>query len=316
MPGRFKLMRTIAALAFVLSTALFAVPLQASGDPGDAPPPPKITKGNPKLDSKLNQRISDPKASQSPGSAQPNSLQGGDSVRVIIEVAPGQVENVKKAVAGLGAVEASHGDMVQAVVATAQLAAIADVPGVKFVRVPDEPVTDVTISEGVALTNANSWQTGGYTGTGVKVAILDGGFAGYTTRQTEGELPANVTTWWAPSLGGPGTSVHGTAAAEIVYDMAPGAQFYLANFGTEVELGNAVDWLIAQGVNVISASWGYPVGGPGDGTGPITQIVDRARAAGILWVNSAGNSAQRHWEGTFSSTDGDGYHNFTSTDET
>ena len=165
----------------------------------------------------------------------------------------------------------------------------------------------VTTSEGVELINADEWQTASYNGTGVKVAILDGGFSGYTTRQGEGELPT-VTTWWAPSIGGPGSSAHGTACAEIVYDIAPDAEFYLANFGTEVEMGNAVDWLIAQGVDVISNSIGWPIGGPGDGTGAICEMVDDAQAAGIVWSVSMGNSAQRHWQGGFVDTEPDGWH--------
>ncbi|GAH58362.1 unnamed protein product, partial [marine sediment metagenome] len=46
------------------------------------------------------------------------------------------------------------------------------------------------------------------------------------------------------------------------------------NFGTEVEMGNAVDWLINTAkVNVISYSIGWPIGGPGDGTGTICEMV-------------------------------------------
>jgi len=36
---------------------------------------------------------------------------------------------------------------------------------------------------------------------------------------------------------------------------------------------------------------------PLDGTGPAARAVDAAAAAGVLWVNSAGNFAQRHWRG-------------------
>jgi subtilisin family serine protease len=43
--------------------------------------------------------------------------------------------------------------------------------------------------------------------------------------------------------------------------------------------------------------------------------VKDARASGILWVNSAGNRAQRHWSGLFVDTDLDGFLNFTPIDE-
>jgi hypothetical protein len=38
---------------------------------------------------------------------------------------------------------------------------------------------------------------------------------------------------------------------------------------------------------------------PGDGTGTICDIVNDADSNGILWVNSAGNHAMRHWIGQF-----------------
>lgn len=97
--------------------------------------------------------------------------------------------------------------------------------------------------------------------------------------------------------------------------MAPGAEFFLAYFSNEVEFGNAVDWLIGRGVDVISSSVGWPTGGSGDGTGPICDVVNTARAAGILWVQAAGNQAQKHWQGTWNDTDGDGLLNFSDTDE-
>ena len=43
-----------------------------------------------------------------------------------------------------------------------------------------------------------------------------------------------------------------------------------------------------------------------DGTGWFAQKVDQAAAAGVLWVNSAGNYRTRHWEGAWSDADGDG----------
>ena len=43
-----------------------------------------------------------------------------------------------------------------------------------------------------------------------------------------------------------------------------------------------------------------------DGTGWFAQKVDQAAAAGVLWVNSAGNYRTRHWEGAWSDADADG----------
>ena len=46
-----------------------------------------------------------------------------------------------------------------------------------------------------------------------------------------------------------------------------------------------------------------------------TRSSPRPRAAGILWVNSAGNRGQQHWSGTFTDADADGWHEFAPGDE-
>ncbi|MFH1032268.1 MAG: S8 family serine peptidase [Chloroflexota bacterium] len=288
----------------------------------DLPPMPPAEKGHPKLDSQLGQLVAAEAKAQAKSFAQQRAIplvegKATTEVRTIIEFAPGSLDAAKQAVeAAGGRVEGSYQNLLQAVMPVPNLTTVADKPNVKLVRLPWQALP-LAVCEGQATVNATAWHTANFTGAGVKIAILDGGFAGYTTRQSEGELPASITTWWAPSRGGPGTSPHGTACAEVAYDIAPGATFYLANFSTEVEMGNAVNWLISQGVNIISASFGMFPGGPGDGTGPICQIVDRARTAGILWVNAIGNHAQRHWQGDFVDTTGlTGVHEFSGTDET
>ena len=112
-----------------------------------------------------------------------------------------------------------------------RITALADMPDIRFVSLPNNPLPAIT-SEGVLIINADGWLAASYNGAGVKIGILDVGFSDYAIRQAEGELSANVTTRWAPSIGGEGTSVHGTACAEIVYDISPGASYYLANFAT------------------------------------------------------------------------------------
>ena len=81
--------------------------------------------------------------------------------------------------------------------------------------------------------------------------------------------------------------------------MAPGAQLFLICMDTEVNLGQAKDYAIAQGITIINHSVVWINTSRGDGTGgPGTPdaIVADARANGILWVNGAGNRA-RHWSG-------------------
>ncbi len=291
----------------------------ADGEGEDLPPLELPEKGNPKLDSQLNQLVSAQTSRRAASSfAQESNIElVDDNVRVIVESLPDQVDAAVKTASASGVVETTYRNLLQVVMPVSQLTALADTPGIRFVRLPWYPLAADNVSEGVALINADEWQTASYNGTGVKVAILDGGFTGYADLLGT-ELPASVTTqsFYAGS-DIEGYSAHGTACAEIVYDIAPDADFYLVNFGTDVEWGNAVDWLIAQGVDVISHSMVWFPGGPGDGTGPITDVVDTARAAGILWSQAMGNYAEKHWQGDFVDNyyDND-WHEFSGTDET
>ena len=58
----------------------------------------------------------------------------------------------------------------------------------------------------------------------------------------------------------------------------------------------AAAWIAAQGIPIVSHSNSF-LTPPFDGTGRAARAVDAAAAAGVLWVNSAGNYGQRHWRG-------------------
>lgn len=236
-------------------------------------------------------------------------------VQVVVEAAV-EPQAVAAALDAAGAVtETAHGGLIQATVPPGQLSALASDPAVKYVRRPAEPVT-FTTSEGVADIGATAWRSAGQNGNGVKVAVLDPGFSGYTQRVSAGELPAGVITRSFVAGGDitGGGEVHGTACAEIVYDVAPGAQLYLVNFSTDVELANAIDYIIAEGIDVVSASWGFYGSFRGDGQGSVNDLVQQANAAGILWANAAGNAAQTHWSGSFTDTNADSWHEFATGD--
>src|SRR5688572_6388080 len=134
----------------------------------------------------------------------------------------------------------------------------------------------------------------------IRVGVLDFGFTGYQGLLGR-DLPSNVTvrSFHPLGIGGAG-DVHGTACAEVVHDMAPDAQLYLVNFDTLSQHSQAVDYLIAQGVDVISYSIGWYNTGPGDGRGTVNDHVRRALGAGIEWVSAAGNEARVHWEAPYS----------------
>ena len=238
----------------------------------------------------------------------------GDRVRVIVEASSKRGQLAAAAAQGLNStVEGTHDDLVQLLVPIGALKKLSQTDAVEFVRPPLVAIPLAT-SEGVGLVNANTWQAQGLTGAGVKVAVLDLGFQGYTNLLGT-ELPPTVTAQSFRADGDitGGGEVHGAAVAEIVHDMAPDAQMYLANFDTEVGLANASQWLTAQGVQVINASWGYFTSGPGDGTGIVDNVVTQSVANGTTWSVAAGNHAQKHWSGVFNDTDNNLFHEFQNT---
>ncbi|MFL7807331.1 MAG: S8 family serine peptidase, partial [Anaerolineae bacterium] len=165
--------------------------------------------------------------------------------------------------------------------------------------------------EGVPLTHADAWQAAGWTGASIRVGVLDLGFDGYRSLLGS-DLPESVVAEsfvYGEEPDGSG-EVHGTACAEIVHEMAPDAELYFAYYdGSAVSMGQAVDWLLAQGVQIISNSTTGVVG-PMDGSDSDAEMVDNVVRQGVLWVNSAGNSAQDHYRGQFKDTDDDGVHEF------
>jgi subtilisin family serine protease len=184
------------------------------------------------------------------------------------------------------------------------------------VRLPEQRVREGSAidGEGVGVIGADTWQQAGFTGAGLRIGILDLSFSGYENL-LGAELPDEVTVETFGSIDFDDPDPHGVACAEIVHEIAPDAQLFFAWYdGYDAAFGEAVSWLQAQGVDIISHSAnGYK--GPFDGSAWDSQEVDGLSAQGILWVNSAGNEALSHHRSTFTDEDGDGFHEFTPGEE-
>ena len=151
------------------------------------------------------------------------------------------------------------------------------------------------------------WHQANVTGAGLRVGVLDLGFANYEDLLGV-ELPDAVslaTFGWTDE-----EEVHGTACAEIIHEVAPGAELFFAWYdGSDAAMGEAVDWLLEQGVDIVSHSASGLIG-PRDGTEWDAQLVDELAAQGILWVNSSGNEGLAHYRGLFTDQDSNGFHEF------
>jgi hypothetical protein len=209
------------------------------------------------------------------------------------------------------------GEVVQASVPVAQLQALAGVAAAQSVRFPrragyvpggarrDEvgPGTGTVGSE-VAITNAAAWQAAGQGGAGVRVGVVDYFNFSVWNPAEHGEQPSvanghmfcrdstNFGLCNGGAIAGSPDGDHGVAVVEIVKDMAPSADVFIATVGTVSDLQSAVDWFAANGVTIITRSLGAAYDGPGDGTGPLAAVVDHAAALGLVWFNSTGNDAR------------------------
>jgi subtilisin family serine protease len=149
----------------------------------------------------------------------------------------------------------------------------------------------------------NAWREG-YTGTGVRIAILDTGidpehpdFAGRiaSTADFTGEGIADAS--------GHGTHVAGIAAGDgrtsggKYAGVAPGAHLYIAKvldsqgaaFMSDVMVG--IDWAVKQQVHVMNLSLSGPP--PCDGTDALSEACDLAGERGFVICVAAGNSGPR-----------------------
>ncbi|MFB6285735.1 MAG: S8 family serine peptidase [Candidatus Bipolaricaulia bacterium] len=250
-------------------------------------------------------------------------------IRVIVKAAQAEkVGDLRSSIADAGGeVQLTVGSKIQATFpsrdAVAELSQRADVARV---RAPVRPTLrqGAIVSEGVDISQAQAWQEDGVDGSGVKVGVLDAGFKGYEGLLGS-ELPPEqrVTARSFRSDGdlacadcSDAGQVHGRAVAEIIHDIAPGAELYLANFNTGVEMESAVNWMIDNGVDVINTSFGFlTTSCPYEGEGILDSIFKRARENGIVWVASSGNGGQSHWAGSFRDPDEDGFTRFHEEDE-
>jgi hypothetical protein len=166
----------------------------------------------------------------------------------------------------------------------------------------------------------------------VTVAVLDTGFAGVDGKRPY--LPADTTVvehypadfLQRNNLGDPAFQrpfapgdAHGRLMAQLVWAAAgsrpDGPKFLLLNANGPTLFRRAVRYAIEQKADVILFSGNFEGGGNFDGRGPINAAVDDAVAAGILWVNAAGNGGGKVYNGPVN-VGADGFVRFRAADPT
>ena len=267
-----------------------------------------VEKKYPKLDSTLNQVLI--KGNEAIRELPVDIFFLGDEqdLRLYIESHQGTVISV------------SDGRM-EAVVSAGLLIQVSFLEDVSFIRTLPSPSLSQT-SAGISLIRSDVWNTAGYTGAGIKVGVLDGGFQGLSNLSGT-ELPSNVQfrcysgySYSTEDVSYCETNTgHGTAVSELITDVAPDIELYVSN--PVISRGifrEAVEWMVSEGVGVINHSGGWVWDGPGDGTSldsysPLVTV-DYATSNDVVWVNSAGNENGNTWTGEFGVGPTSGLHYF------
>ena len=251
------------------------------------------------------------------------------------------VDELETKVKELGGYIGNHAfNRIQVWISVEKIKELAEWKQIKIIKTSTPAGTNEIISEGANMNGVDTWNNSGYSGKGVKIGVLDGGFSGYSDL-IGSELPINTEAIYTGSISDFYSDVHGTACAEIIHDIAPEVDLYLVNAADiDVDYVSAVNWLQSKNVNIISSSyglniravcyyihnllsssyynqayWGTQIVELAEIQESINFKVNQTVSKGITWVQSAGNSAQCRWKGAFYDPDGDGYHNFSGSDE-
>ncbi|HMM07240.1 MAG TPA: S-layer homology domain-containing protein [Clostridiales bacterium] len=179
-----------------------------------------------------------------------------------------------------------------------QLAAVAALDAVCSMTEVVGPRVDagsvVTAGDNI-LKAAQMRSTYGVDGTGVKIGVISDGVDHLSSAIAKGDLPASVSVL-SNTYGGD----EGTAMLEIIHDIAPGAKLYFHDCGTNVLAFNrGIDNLIAAGCDIICDDIGW-ISEPFFEDGVVAQHVKEISDQGkVLFVSSAGNSGEDHYQGNF-----------------
>ena len=241
--------------------------------------------------------------------AQLDAIVHGNSIAItLLPSSRRQARRLKAHVKRLGGqVTTQFGGVVLARVPMDKLESLNATPSLSWADLQPRyyPETNLRTSEGPEAAGVRVLHQTGLSGKGVKVGIIDFGYGQYKKLRAKGEVPKPVARQ-SFRRGGTSHDPHGTACAEIIHDMAPGADIYLAEVsGATDEVIRAAQWLVKQGVHIINFSGGGH-GGPHDGRALLDRLVEWAVHENVLWVNAAGNDGMTHWKGQTVDKNNDG----------
>ncbi len=136
-------------------------------------------------------------------------------------------------------------------------------------------------------------------GSGIKIGVMSDSYdnlKGADADVTSGDLPDSVTVLKDIESGG---SDEGRAMAQIVHDVAPGADlFFRTAFISAVDFANGIGELVSAGADIIVDDVAY-FEQPFFQDGIIAQAASDAATSGVAYFSSAGNSGTDSYESAF-----------------
>lgn len=245
--------------------------------------------------------------SRTQSSATPHTTARNPEARipVVIELTGGGADHLSRLQQYGVTVQARAGSLVKATLPRANRSAVRALTIVETIRTPNRPHTG-SVSGGVAAIGADAVHDQGITGENITVGVIDLGF-----NVTHPALASNIVEYksFTGDISPPGRTQHGTAVSDVVLDTAPNASLYVTNVYSAVGFVNAVAWLQAHDIDIITTSLAW-YGVPGDGTSLVSKAATAASRNGTVVFSSAGNAATRHWMGNYTPGTGDRWVNF------
>jgi hypothetical protein len=184
-----------------------------------------------------------------------------------------------------------------------KLETLASVEGVRNIREVILPLvnTGSVTTQGDAIhKTANVRSTYGYTGAGMKIGIISDGVDHINESKASGDLPADVVVLSNTNPMNHNVNDEGTAMLEIVHDMVPDADLYFHDSGNNwVAFNDAIHELKANGCTVIcdDVYWStVPFFEDGIIATNLSLLLSGNQ---IVYVSSAGNSNESHYQGAF-----------------
>jgi hypothetical protein len=224
------------------------------------------------------------------------NISSGELVYIYVSFEPGYSTHMVDSLVADVTDRDENNHLIAAWVDAKNLLPIADLEGVQNIQEVTPPTVNLyplDIEGDTILKTATVRAQYGGGGAGMKIGVISNGVNSIAQSESAGDLPSNVIVL-SNTVGGD----EGTAMLEIVHAMAPNAQLYFHDCGSNtVAFIAGVNQLKADGCTVIvdDISWNTE---PFFQDGYVASNVE-AITPNVVYISSADNYAQQHFQGTF-----------------